>query len=88
MSAADHSNPPAPGAEIVSPCISVCQLDSASGLCLGCWRTRDEIRDWGASSATERLAILEKLRERRRAAGKTSARDSRPRRRRSTRANT
>ena len=30
-----------------SPCVSVCRMDEASGLCQGCLRTLDEIRLWG-----------------------------------------
>lgn len=38
-----------------SPCMSVCQIDEASGLCGGCLRTLDEIAAWGnASEATQR----------------------------------
>ena len=48
---------------VESPCISVCQLDEASGLCRGCWRTRDEIAAWGQADTDTRLAILEKLHE-------------------------
>ena len=69
--------------EIPSPCIGVCRLDPASGLCTGCMRTLDEIAAWPAAGEAERLAIVERLRARRRAAGRTSAADSRPRRRRS-----
>jgi uncharacterized protein len=69
--------------EIPSPCIGVCQLDPASGLCTGCMRTLDEIAAWPAAGEAERLAIVQRLRaRRRRAAGRTSAADSRPRRRR------
>jgi prolyl-tRNA editing enzyme YbaK/EbsC (Cys-tRNA(Pro) deacylase)/predicted Fe-S protein YdhL (DUF1289 family) len=32
--------------EVPSPCISVCQMNSGSGLCEGCFRTRDEIAAW------------------------------------------
>lgn len=32
-----------------SPCMSVCQMDEASGWCQGCLRTIDEIRAWGAA---------------------------------------
>ncbi len=71
---------------IPSPCVAVCQLDPRSGLCLGCFRTTDEIGDWPTASNSERLEILGRLKERRRAAGRTSAADSRPRRRRSRRA--
>ena len=68
--------------EIPSPCVGVCRLDSGTGLCTGCMRTLDEIALWPAAGEAERLAIVQRLRARRRAAGRTSAADSRPRRRR------
>jgi predicted Fe-S protein YdhL (DUF1289 family) len=67
--------------EIPSPCIGVCRLDPTSGLCTGCMRTLDEIACWPSADDALRLAIVQKLRARRRAAGRTSAADSRPRRR-------
>ena len=70
---------------IPSPCIAVCQLDPQSGLCRGCLRTTDEIGLWSTASDAERLEILARLKQRRRAAGRTSAADSRPRRRRGAR---
>lgn len=39
--------PPPPPARVASPCISVCRMDDASGLCIGCLRTLDEIAAWG-----------------------------------------
>lgn len=40
------------GAPVVpSPCMSVCQMDEALGLCQGCLRTLDEIRAWGNANA-------------------------------------
>ncbi len=39
--------PPPPTAGVASPCISVCRMDDASGLCIGCLRTLDEIAAWG-----------------------------------------
>ena len=30
---------------ITSPCIDVCKMDEASGLCQGCYRRLDEIED-------------------------------------------
>lgn len=33
---------------VASPCISVCRIDDASGLCVGCLRTLDEIAAWSA----------------------------------------
>ena len=64
-----------------SPCIGICRLEPASGLCEGCLRTIDEIAAWPEADDAARLAILDRLRERRRARGRTSAADSRPRRR-------
>ena len=34
-------------AVLPSPCISVCRMDAASGVCEGCMRTLDEIAAWG-----------------------------------------
>jgi predicted Fe-S protein YdhL (DUF1289 family) len=31
---------------VPSPCYSVCRMDTGSGLCEGCFRTIDEIREW------------------------------------------
>ncbi|MHC8510164.1 MAG: DUF1289 domain-containing protein [Rhodospirillales bacterium] len=76
------------GDEIVSPCVSVCRLHPETQYCLGCWRSPKEIRAWPTADKEERLAILECLHERRRAAGVTSPRDARPRRRRRTAAPT
>lgn len=70
---------------IPSPCTAVCQLDPKSGLCIGCLRTVEEIGAWSMASDAERLEMLGRLKDRRRAAGRTSAADSRPRRRRRSR---
>jgi len=72
--------PPVP-TPIPSPCTSVCRIDPANDLCEGCLRTRQEIAAWRDAGDAERLAILERLKARRRAAGRTSAADARPRRR-------
>lgn len=67
--------------DIPSPCIGVCRLDPAGNRCIGCMRSKDEIAIWPTADEKTRLSILQKLRERRRAAGITSAADSSPRRR-------
>jgi uncharacterized protein len=67
--------------DLPSPCIGVCRLDAGRLLCEGCLRTTQEIARWPYADTTERLDILQALRERRRAVGRTSAADSRPRRR-------
>ena len=33
---------------VPSPCINVCRIDAASGLCVGCARTLDEIAAWSS----------------------------------------
>lgn len=67
--------------DIPSPCIGLCQLDAGRQLCVGCMRTPHEIARWPFADHDERLTIVQRLRERRRAAGRTSEADSRPRRR-------
>jgi len=65
--------------DVESPCISICDLDASSGLCIGCFRTRDEIALWGRASNSEKLAILDQLRERRVEAGGRARRQTRRR---------
>jgi predicted Fe-S protein YdhL (DUF1289 family) len=67
--------------DIPSPCIAVCELDPVSRLCRGCLRSPQEIARWPYADNAEKLAIVEQLRARRRALGRTSPADSRPRRR-------
>ncbi len=67
--------------EIPTPCVGVCRLDPDTGLCEGCLRTGGEIAVWGSASNAQRLEIVQRLRERRRARGITSWADQRPRRR-------
>ena len=50
---------------IASPCISLCRLDPESGLCAGCYRDIDEIRDWPIMTAEEKLRVLARVAERR-----------------------
>ena len=66
---------------IPSPCTGVCRLEPESGLCAGCLRSAVEIAAWPGADDVQRFAILEQLRVRRRARGRTSEADSRPRRR-------
>ena len=32
--------------QVQSPCVGVCSMDDSTGLCLGCYRTMDEIQQW------------------------------------------
>jgi predicted Fe-S protein YdhL (DUF1289 family) len=51
-----------------SPCISVCALDDA-GVCIGCYRTADEITEWMMASPEEKHAIVARAERRRDGSG-------------------
>ena len=40
-----------------SPCIGRCQIDRASGVCCGCWRTLNEIMMWQRLSDKEKRQV-------------------------------
>jgi predicted Fe-S protein YdhL (DUF1289 family) len=48
-----------------SPCIKVCQMDPARGVCIGCCRTLDEIGRWGGMTDSQRTTVMEQLPQRR-----------------------
>jgi predicted Fe-S protein YdhL (DUF1289 family) len=50
---------------IESPCNKVCTVDPASGLCIGCGRSLDEIARWAQMSDAERTRIMSELDRRR-----------------------
>jgi len=50
--------------KIETPCISICKLDSKS-ICIGCFRTTDEIARWREMTNCERVAIMRDLDRRR-----------------------
>ena len=52
------NKPPRP---ITTPCVKVCIVDGASGLCLGCFRTLSEIGGWGRLEEDARTAIMADL---------------------------
>ncbi|MBU1385498.1 MAG: DUF1289 domain-containing protein [Alphaproteobacteria bacterium] len=60
---------PRPPRPIATPCVQVCAVDGASGLCLGCWRTLPEIAGWSGFTDAERAAIMAALPGRAAAAG-------------------
>lgn len=47
-----------------SPCVSVCCMSPASGLCTGCLRTIDEIAAWSSLPAQGRLQVWQRIAER------------------------
>ena len=48
-----------------SPCTKVCQIDQRTKLCLGCFRTLDEIAAWGGMTSEVRERIMAELDRRR-----------------------
>ena len=52
-------------APAASPCINVCQMDAATGWCVGCQRTLDEIARWSSLDEPRRRAVLAVLPQRR-----------------------
>lgn len=51
-------------AEVPSPCISVCRMSADSGLCEGCFRTRDEIAAWSSASDGDKRRIWQTIEQR------------------------
>ena len=49
---------------VPSPCVSVCRMDTGSGLCEGCFRTIDDIRDWGRSDDAAKRVMWGRIAER------------------------
>lgn len=49
---------------VPSPCNQVCRIDAATGLCLGCKRTLEEIADWAMLSNAEKRTVLRALEQR------------------------
>jgi hypothetical protein len=41
-----------------TPCIDICTIDEANGLCKGCYRTIDEIAGWASMTVEQRRAIM------------------------------
>jgi predicted Fe-S protein YdhL (DUF1289 family) len=49
---------------VPSPCINICKMDPASGLCEGCFRTIDEIRMWSTATNDVKRAVWVEIRRR------------------------
>lgn len=43
---------------IETPCVKICALDAATGLCRGCGRTGAEIAGWLSFGVAERTRIM------------------------------
>jgi predicted Fe-S protein YdhL (DUF1289 family) len=56
-----------PSSCIPSPCVNICQMDDDKTLCIGCFRTLDEIAQWSRAADSTKLAILAAVERRREA---------------------
>lgn len=46
---------------VSTPCIGLCKIEQTSRLCMGCYRSIEEITRWGQLSESERLALMKCL---------------------------
>ena len=46
---------------MLTPCILVCSIDTNTGYCFGCGRTRDEISGWIEMTHETRRAVMAEL---------------------------
>ncbi len=53
---ADDTKQPVP-----SPCVSVCRIDENSGMCVGCYRTINEIIDWGRQTEAHKRSVWRQI---------------------------
>ena len=53
---------------VKSPCVAVCALDE-NDVCIGCYRTGDEIMNWGTMDNTQKEAVLENVAQREKESG-------------------
>ena len=54
--------------EVKSPCISVCALND-DGVCIGCWRTVEEIADWSALDNEQKVRVIQRAHQRAKESG-------------------
>ncbi len=57
------SQSPAEEEVVLSPCVGVCALDD-DDVCIGCWRSGEEISRWGYLDNAGKREILKKVEER------------------------
>lgn len=62
-------------AGVVSPCLSVCRIDVATGYCAGCWRSLDEIAAWPSLSDDAKRRVWAALLQRQAAALQSESRE-------------
>lgn len=65
MSSMPPDLPRCPPRAIATPCVQVCIVDGPTGLCLGCYRTLQEIGGWSGLTDACRAEIMAELESRR-----------------------
>lgn len=65
MSSTASTTPQQPPHAVATPCVKVCIVDGPTGLCLGCYRTLQEIGGWSALTDERRAGIMAELASRR-----------------------
>lgn len=58
FSASTSRTGPGGASGVPSPCVSVCRMNAATGLCEGCFRTIDEIAGWSSFDDATRRSVL------------------------------
>lgn len=46
---------------MITPCVSICKIDTDSRSCIGCGRTIEEVRNWSKFSEDERMEVMRRL---------------------------
>lgn len=59
---------------MLSPCVRVCAIEPATGLCGGCGRSLEEIARWARMTDEERRRIMNELSDRRSQARRSAER--------------
>lgn len=64
MSAMPDYDPASDAGNAPSPCISICRMNPRTGLCEGCFRTIEEIAQWGSASEERKRQVWVEIRRR------------------------
>ena len=62
--------------KMLSPCVSICKMDTKNNACVGCFRTRAEIASWSSMSEADQLELMKILSQRRTASASDNRRRS------------
>jgi predicted Fe-S protein YdhL (DUF1289 family) len=49
---------------MISPCINVCKIAPDTQVCIGCFRTLQEIAEWSRLTDEQRQTIIDNMKER------------------------